>query len=172
MHPIKYVFEKPVVTEGVAWWQMLLIEYDITYEIRKAIKGSVIVEYLADRAVEDYQLIEFDFLDKDIDLISQEEYDYEGWTMLFDGAVNVWGYGIGAILISSEGKHYSVVAKLVFPCTNNVVVYEACVLGLQAAIDQGIRELAMKGVLALVIHQLIGEWETRDSKLVPYQEYI
>ena len=25
---------------------------------------------------------------------------------------------------------------------------------------------------ALVIHQLRGEWETRDQKLIPYQAYI
>ena len=30
----------------------------------------------------------------------------------------------------------------------------------------------MYGDSALVIYQLNGEWETRDSKLVPYQEFI
>ena len=30
----------------------------------------------------------------------------------------------------------------------------------------------MYGDSALVICQLNGEWETRDSKLVPYQEFI
>ncbi|XP_057965411.1 uncharacterized protein LOC131155972 [Malania oleifera] len=173
MDSIKFVFKKPIVTGWVAWWQMLLTEYDVTYVTRKAIKRSVIAKYLADRAVEDYQPMEFDFPNKDIDSISQEEEeDYEGWTMLFDGAVNVWGHGIGVVLISPERRHYLVVAKLTFPCTNNIVEYEACILGLQAAMDQDIKELVMKGDSALVIHQVIGEWETRDSKLVPYQEYI
>ena len=30
----------------------------------------------------------------------------------------------------------------------------------------------MYGDSALVIYQLNGEWETRDSKLVPYQKFI
>ena len=30
----------------------------------------------------------------------------------------------------------------------------------------------MYGDSALVIHQLIGEWETRDPKLIPYKAYI
>ncbi|XP_057978967.1 uncharacterized protein LOC131165291 [Malania oleifera] len=44
--------------------------------------------------------------------------------------------------------------------------------GLQAAIDREFKELTVKRDIALVIHQLTGEWETRNSKLIPYQEYI
>ncbi|XP_057962218.1 uncharacterized protein LOC131153776 [Malania oleifera] len=172
MDPIKYVFEKPAVTGRMARWQMLLTEYDITYVTRKAVKGSIIAEYLADRAVNDYQSMEFDFPDQDIDSIDQEKEGNVGWMMLFDGATNVWGHGIGAVLISPEGKYYPVTAKLTFPCTNNIAEYEACVLGLQAAIDRGIKKLIVKGDSALVIYQLTGKWETRDSKLIPYQEFI
>ncbi|XP_057948218.1 uncharacterized protein LOC131143873 [Malania oleifera] len=156
MDPIKFVFKKPVVIGWVARWQMLLTQYDITYVTRKAIKGSVIFEYLADRAVEDYQPMEFDSPNKDIDSISQKEEDSEGWTMLFDGAVNVWGHGIRAILISPERRHYPLVAKLTFLCTNNIAEYEACILGLQVAKDQDIKELVMKGDSSLVIHQVTG----------------
>ncbi|XP_057976008.1 uncharacterized protein LOC131163438 [Malania oleifera] len=172
MDPIKYVFEKPAVTGRMARWQMLLTEYDITYVTRKAVKRSIIAEYLADRAVNDYQSMEFDFPDQDIDSIDQEKEGNVGWMMLFDGATNVWGHGIGAVLISPEGKYYPVTAKLTFPCTNNIAEYEACVLGLQAAIDRGIKKLIVKGDSALVIYQLTGKWETRDSKLIPYQEFI
>ncbi|XP_057948200.1 uncharacterized protein LOC131143851 [Malania oleifera] len=172
MDPIKFIFENPAVTGRVVRWQMLLTEYDITYVTRKAIKGSVIAKYLVNRAVEDYQPMKFAFPNKDIDSISQEEEEYEGWTMLFDGAVNVWGHGIGAILISPERRHYPIVAKLTFPCTNNIAEYEACILGLQATMDRDIKELVMKGDSALVDHQVTGEWEAQDSKLVSYQEYI
>ncbi|XP_057954079.1 uncharacterized protein LOC131148383 [Malania oleifera] len=151
---------------------MLLTEYDITYVTRKAIKRSIIAEYLTKRAMEDYQPIEFEFPDQDIDSITQEVEDLEKWMMLFDRGVNVWGHGIGAMLISPEGKHYPVVAKLVFPCTNNIAEYEACMQGLQVAMDRGIKRLMVRGDSALVIHQLIEEWETRDAKLVPYREYI
>ena len=43
---------------------------------------------------------------------------------------------------------------------------------LQAAIEKKITELIVYGDSALVICQLNGEWETRDSKLVSYQEFI
>ena len=54
----------------------------------------------------------------------------------------------------------------------NVAKYEACVLGLQVAIEKKIKSLNVYGDSALVICQLKGEWETIDSKLVPYQEFI
>ena len=59
-----------------------------------------------------------------------------------------------------------------FDCTNNVAEYEACVLGLQAVIEKKIKRLNVYGDSTLVIYQLNGEWETNDSKLVPYQEFI
>ncbi|PKI56708.1 hypothetical protein CRG98_022900 [Punica granatum] len=43
--------------------------------------------------------------------------------------------GIGAVLISPDGRYSPVAAKIDFPYTNNVAEYEACILGLQAAID-------------------------------------
>ena len=92
--------------------------------------------------------------------------------MYFDGVSNVLGRGVGTVLISPEGNHCPFTAKLSFDCTNNVVEYEACVIGLQAIIEKKIKKLTVYGDSALVICQLNREWETRDSKLVPYQEFI
>ena len=50
--------------------------------------------------------------------------------------------------------------------------YEACVIGLQAIIEKKIKKLTIYGDSALVICQLNKEWETKDSKLVPYQEFM
>ena len=50
--------------------------------------------------------------------------------------------------------------------------YEACALGVQAAIDFNFKLLKVYGDSALVIHQLSGEWETGDQKLIYYQTYI
>ena len=50
--------------------------------------------------------------------------------------------------------------------------YEACALAVQAAIDSNVKLLKVYGDSVLVIHQLRGEWETRDPKLRPYKTYI
>ncbi|KAL3748122.1 hypothetical protein ACJRO7_009364 [Eucalyptus globulus] len=94
------------------------------------------------------------------------------WTMYFDGAVNLAGSGTGAVLISPDGQHYPVAAKLTFPCTNNIAEYEACILGLQAAVDMKIQKLQVYGDSTLIILQTEGKWRTQDSKLIPYHEFL
>ena len=49
--------------------------------------------------------------------------------MYFDGVVNLTGSRTRVVLISPTGQHYLVAAKLVFPCTNNISEYEACIWG-------------------------------------------
>ena len=96
----------------------------------------------------------------------------KNWKKYFDGALNVLVHGIGAVLVSPEEDHFPFTAKLNFNCTNNVAKYEACIMGLQAAIEKKIKKLEVYGDSALVIYQLKGEWETRDSKLVFYHKFI
>ena len=89
--------------------------------------------------------------------------------MYIDGASNALGREVGAVLISPKRNHCPFTVKLSFDCTNNVAEYEACVLGLQVAIEKKIKGLKVYDDSALVICQLNSEWETRDSKLVPNQ---
>ncbi|XP_056175903.1 uncharacterized protein LOC130140478 [Syzygium oleosum] len=100
------------------------------------------------------------------------ELSSDKWTMYFDGVVNLSGSGIGAVLISPAGQHYPVAAKLVFPCTNNISKYEACILGLLLAIDMKVRKLQVYGDSALIILQTEGLWRTRDSKFIPYHGFL
>ena len=81
----------------------------------------------------------------------EESPEKDGWEIYFDGASNSLGRGVGAILISPEANHCPFTAKLSFDCTNNVAKYEACVIGLQAAIEKKIKKLTMYGDLVLVI---------------------
>ncbi|XP_050877211.1 uncharacterized protein LOC127080970 [Lathyrus oleraceus] len=180
----QYIFEKPVVTGRIARWKMLLTEYDIQYVTQKAIKGSVLYDYLAHLLVEGYQPLRFDFPDEDIMFIrdftvpgfevNTEEGPEPGsrWTLEFDGASNARGHGIGVVITSPTGFHIPFTARLYFDCTNNMGEYEACIYGLEAEIDLRIKVLEVFNDSALVISQVKGDWETRDSKLVPYKEHI
>ena len=57
-------------------------------------------------------------------------------------------------------------------CTNNMTEYEACIVGLQAALEFGAYELEVFGDSLLIVSQTNGEWQARDLKLIPYQRYI
>ncbi|XP_031378343.1 uncharacterized protein LOC116193738 [Punica granatum] len=70
------------------------------------------------------------------------EEDSPAWKMYFNGAVNSTGSGI------------------------------ACILGLQAAIDFKVKKLEVFGDSMLTIFQTLGQWKTKDEKLVPYHEYL
>ena len=43
-----------------------MIEYDIIYMTKKAVKGSIIADHLVDNVVEDYELLYFDLPDEDV----------------------------------------------------------------------------------------------------------
>jgi ribonuclease HI len=78
------------------------------------------------------------------------------WKMIFDGAVNSYGNGIGAIITTPKGSHIPFTARLAFVCTNNEAEYEACIMGLEKAIDLRIKNLDVYGDSALVVKQIIG----------------
>lgn len=101
--PVKYIFEKPALTGRVTRWQMALTEYDIQHVTQKAIKGSVLSDYLVYHSLEDYQCTTYEFPDEDITLIKvcnilgPKEGPEPGyrWTLVFGGASNAHGNGIG-----------------------------------------------------------------------------
>ena len=122
----------------------------------------------------------FEFPDEDIMLIRDcnipgpEEGPKPGsrWTMVFDGASNAHGNGIGAVITSPTNFHLPFTARLCFEYTNNMEEYEACIFGIEAAIDLRIKILEVYGDSALVIIQVKGDWDTRDHKLIPYKEHV
>ncbi|RVX11208.1 Transposon Tf2-2 polyprotein [Vitis vinifera] len=101
---------------------------------------------------------------------------YYGVALYFDGAANQSGFGIGILLISPQGDHIPRSVRLAFSdhhrLTNNIVEYEACITGLETALDLGIRQLEIHGDSNLVIKQTQGIWRTRDEKLKPYHAYL
>ena len=93
---------------------------------RKVIKGSMIVDFLVDRAVEDYEPVKFDFLNKNLMVILQvkkEPTEENCWKLHL-------GHGISAVLISLEGKYCPFMVRLDFDCTNNMAKYAKSTMGL------------------------------------------
>jgi hypothetical protein len=74
------------------------------------------------------------------------------WKMYFDSSLNIDGAGAGVLFISpnKDVPHY--VLKLYFPTSNNTIEYEACLHGMQIAVELGIKRLYVFGDSALVIN--------------------
>ncbi|XP_070008267.1 uncharacterized protein [Nicotiana sylvestris] len=136
-------------------------------------KAQALEDHLAENPVDDeYQPLSTYFPDEEVNSVEAISEGTNAWKMFFDGAVNAKGVGIGAILISPTGQHYPAIARLRFFCTNNTAEYEACIMGMNMAIDQNVEELLIMGDSDLIIRQAQREWETRDVKLIPYKKHV
>ncbi|PKI56471.1 hypothetical protein CRG98_023109 [Punica granatum] len=123
--PLRYLLDNPSSMRNIAKWRCQLTEYDIEYVSCTSVKGQAIADHLAEFPINDDTPINADFPDEGI-LQVDEEKDEPTWKMYFDGAVNSMGSGVGAVLISPDGRHYPT----------------------------------------------LGQWKTKDAKLVPYHEYL
>ncbi|RVW66336.1 Transposon Ty3-I Gag-Pol polyprotein [Vitis vinifera] len=148
------------------------LKFDIQYVSQKSIKGSIVADHLASLPTSEDRPVDDDFPDEEFVAMTS----LSGWCMYFDGAANQSGYGIGVLLVSPQGDHIPRSVRLAFsdrhPATNNIVEYEACILGLETALELDIRQMEVFGDSNLVLRQIQGDWKTRDVKLRPYHAYL
>ena len=165
MDHLKYLMEKPVQDGKTAKWVLLLSEFDIKYMTQISVKGRAIADHLAYCSLEEAEEIQGDFLDEDIMGI-----EVKSWKMYFDGATNQYGSGIGVLLISPKGTHIPFSSRLNFLATNNTTEYKACIMGLQATLGLGVRELEVYGDSTLIISQIQNKWKIKEERLMPYRQ--
>jgi hypothetical protein len=163
LDPLKYLLEKPIQDGKTTKWIILLIEFDITHVTQKSVKGRAIDEHFAQCLPKKAKAIEIDFPDEDILVIQSIT-----WKMYFDGVSNRQGSGVGILLVSPNDTHVPISIKLNFATTNNMVEYEAYILGVKATIGLGVKDLKVFGDSALIIQQVQKKWKIREGRLQPY----
>ena len=84
-----------------------------------------------------------------------EDKDTDKWVMWFDGVSNALGHWFGAALVSPDNQCIPFMARLGFDCTNSMVEYEACALGIQATIDFHVKLL---NVMEACLWGFYGGW--------------
>jgi ribonuclease HI len=72
------------------------------------------------------------------------------------------------VQISHKGDRLLYVIRLHFRKTNIVAEYEALINGLHIAIELGVQRLYIRGDSELVINQVMGESNCRDSRMAEY----
>jgi ribonuclease HI len=151
---IKYM---TILNGRMGKWAYSLVEYDLSYESIKAVKGQVITDFIVDHNVE----VEID-----------DEYlvDISAWRLYFDGSVCARGCGIGCILVSPNGVTHELSVRLEFSCTNNQVEYEALVSGLEWLIDMGVKHIEAFGDSKLIVQQVRRESQCLDGTVNRYHD--
>jgi ribonuclease HI len=94
------------------------------------------------------------------------------WKMYFDGSSSKEGFGVGILLISPLKEVITLSYKLEFETTNNIVEYEALVLGLRVAKDMAIDYLAVFGDFELVINQVRNIYQNKQHRLKQYRNDV
>ena len=91
------------------------------------------------------------------------------WTMRFDGSTTTTSNGLGIVISCEDRDTMPLSFKLKFPCSNNVVEYEAYWTGL--AIAPGVKHMRVLGDSNLTVSQVKGDFVLRKQSLVAYKTW-
>jgi ribonuclease HI len=94
------------------------------------------------------------------------------WTMFFDGACTNESAGAGVVLIYPSKKTTHLSFKLNFKVTNNIVEYEALLLGLNVAKEMKIQRLQVFGDANLIIQQVNKSFQAKHVRLKAYRDEV
>ena len=90
------------------------------------------------------------------------------WSMFFDGSLNINGASAGILFVTPNKDKLRYVLRILFPASNNVNEYEACLHGIRLAVELGVKRLYVHGDSSLVINQLNKEWDATHEKMDLY----
>ena len=85
-----------------------MVEYNIVYMTRKAVKESKIASHLVNNFMEDYKLLNFDLLGEDVLVVEDNSGANGWWTLCFNEEVNELENEAGAVIISPKKKQHHV----------------------------------------------------------------
>jgi len=142
----------PIMSGRIGKWTLELSEFDLRYELAKAVKGQIMADFVTQhcRTVETLEIVP--------------------WTLFFDGSTCDRGAGIGIVLISPQGRKYEFSLPIIATSTNNQAEYQALIKGLELLREVHADAVEIFGDSMLVINQLAGSYECRSEILIAYYE--
>jgi len=140
---------------------------------QKAVNGQALEDFLAAHPVPKSSKLHEDIPDEVFE--SNVTSEDEVWQMFFDGASRIGPKGkiiagVGVVFISPQNHVLPRAFSLTEPCSNNVVEYNAILIGLQLAHEMG--DLEAYGDSKLIINQVKGEYQVHHGDLVPYYHAV
>ncbi|XP_037497677.1 uncharacterized protein LOC119371491 [Jatropha curcas] len=127
-------------------WLIQMSSVDAEFVTRKTVKGRVVAEFLAENPV--------------------------GLGNCIDGSANRSGAEASIVIEAPNGEVIMMCKRLLFPVTNNMAEYEACIMGMEALLAFGAKEVEVIGDSLLVIEHANERWKVEEERLKPYVEYL
>jgi hypothetical protein len=132
-------------TGRIGKWVVELNEFTIDYVHRSSIQSQALADFIVDWTPG-----------------AQEEEinkDTEAWTVFCDGSWRTFSAGAAAVLVAPSKVKTCYAAKLDFSCTNNIIEYEALLLGLRK-----LRAMELRGAILKTDSQVISGHVDKSSK--------
>jgi hypothetical protein len=107
----KHMLHRPILSSRIDKWAYALIEYVLTFELLRILKGQVLADFIIEHGID---------LDNEINYLT-----FTLWKLYFDGSVCKDGHGVGIIILFPNGAEIGMSNRLDFYCTNNQTEYEA-----------------------------------------------
>jgi ribonuclease HI len=82
------------------------------------------------------------------------------------------GLGADVIFTSPKEDKLLYVLQIHFCASNNIAEYEGLVHGFKLAKEIGIRRILCFRDSNLVVHQVSGEWDSKDANMASYRFYV
>nr|KYP53796.1 Uncharacterized protein Mb2253c family [Cajanus cajan] len=130
-------------------WSVELSEFGIQYESRGPLKAQCLADFVAE-------------------LTPTTAEEPQVWTLHVDGSSNSKGGGAGIILEGPNQVTLEQSLKFSFKVTNNQAEYEALHAGLRLARDIGARRVSCNSDSKLIVEQLSGTYQAKDTLLQRY----
>ncbi|XP_070004833.1 uncharacterized protein [Nicotiana sylvestris] len=166
-NPIKFVMSKPVLSDRLARWYLQFQQFEIVYIPQKSVKGQALADFLADYPIHDDWELTDELPDED-DMVIEVQ---PPWKMYFDGTAHRGGAGVSVVFVTSQGEVVPYSFMLTQLCSNNIVEYQALILGLEMAVEMKWLQFQVFGDSQLVVNQLLGSYEVKKPELRPYHDY-
>ncbi|XP_071917241.1 uncharacterized protein [Coffea arabica] len=157
--PLRQILTKPEVSGRMTKWAVELVEHDIGYQSRTAIKAQALADFLAEGA---------SLSVSEPNSMPEEALPEEPWVLFVDGASSKEGSGAGLLLTSPTGEELTYALRFDFPASNNEAEYETLLTGLRIAHQMGITAIRVQSDSQLVVYQVRGEYEANEDVMKKY----
>ena len=136
-------------------WAIELSQFDVEYRPRTAIKAQALGDFIAEFTTpEEANRLE------------------ELWMINTNGLSAQHGGEAGIVITSPENDVLKYGVQLKFPITNNEAEYEALLAGLRLARALGAQRIMLKSDSQLVIGQVKGNFEAKETRMQKYLKLV
>ena len=166
---LKSVLKSTDYTGRVAKWGTILGAFDIEYMPCTSIKVQVLADLVAEFAEspEEVEMGSEALVERLVGVASIQ--GLPPWELYVDGAANQRGSGVWLVLVSPEKITIEKSLRLNFSAINNEAEYEALLRGMMMVQKMGGKAVKVFSDSKLVVGQVRGDLEARDSRM---QEYL